>query len=206
MSKGRDKVAPLDELRVRARERRQEYQGFLARTKDFLPLDKATAWLGYVAGHLQVDSDIEALVYLASRSRDVDRHVAELMADWKEAERDVIDQYNAWIRIQSATGGGGNECTAPATPGNIGTISQTVLRNFWGGRREDELTIDATILRCVNWCQIGGFDQWWQRLARETTENLTQGWFDDIAGAYWLFAMCRSEDALALMQIGRAHV
>lgn len=28
------------------------------------------------------------------------------------------------------------------------------------------------MLRTVEWCQIGGFDQWWRRLARLTVEDV----------------------------------
>ena len=32
------------------------------------------------------------------------------------------------------------------------------------------------MLRAVEWCQIGGFEHWWLRLARELTEDVLSRW------------------------------
>jgi hypothetical protein len=52
--------------------------------------------------------------------------------------------------------------------------SEFELSDFWGHRGQ-EPTIDATMLRTVEWCGIGGFEQWWGRLARRTASDFIDG-------------------------------
>jgi len=61
------------------------------------------------------------------------------------------------------------------------------------------------MLRTVEWCKIAGFEPWWRRLAREATEDVVYGGFEGISGAFWLFAMCRSDDALGLIPKALDH-
>ena len=72
MRRRRDTLArKLDELRAIEEERRQEYQRFCANTVSLPPMEKVTAWLHYIAAHRERDSDLEALVFLASRGHDI---------------------------------------------------------------------------------------------------------------------------------------
>jgi len=73
------------------------------------------------------------------------------------------------------------------------------LRDFWAGRDPVELTIDATMLRTVEWCNIGGFDQWWLRLAKHLYRDVVEGGLDPIPAAFYLFNICRSDYAIHLM-------
>ena len=83
---------------------------------------------------------------------------------------------------------------------NIIDLSVYTLPNFWSGRDgSQELTIESTMLRTADLCQIGGYEQWWQRLARDVRESVLRGGVETIPASIWLFNICRSEYALRLM-------
>jgi len=180
---------PLEELQARENERNQEYEQFRTTISGLAPLDRAAAWLAYVAEHRECDGDLEALVFLASRGRDVSSAAQELLGEWKEAEKETIAGYNKEFRKRDGS---------IAAIDDVKAIPHFFLPNFWWGRREQEHTLAATMLRAVEWCQIGGFAHWWERLAREASEDVSSG-FQRVAGAFWLFAMCRSDYAVKHM-------
>ena len=176
-------------LRASEAERKEAYAQFQTTLAELAPMEKSAAWLWYIAEHREADSDLESLVFLASREQDVTRHAMQLMREWKIQENEALAHYNE-----------GHTHRPTIRADDIVGTSRVHLRDFWGGRDEQQLTIDATILRAVEWCQIGGFEHWWQRLAREMTEDVLRGGgFEGMAGASWLFAMCRSDYALELM-------
>jgi len=55
------------------------------------------------------------------------------------------------------------------------------------------------MLRTVEWCRIGGFDEWFERFAIESRKDVVQGEVEPLPGSYWLFALCRSNYARRLM-------
>lgn len=183
-------------------ESRREYAEFCARVASLGPLEKVASWLQYIADHRTADSDLEALVFLASRGHDLTAQAAQVMTEWKEAERDRISEYNRGKAVYHLTSGraGRRKRPAPVSTNDIASTSRVNLPDFWCGRDEQQLTIDATMLRATEWLRIGGFDHWWDRLARETAEDVVLGGgFDGMAGAFWLFGMCRSGYALTIM-------
>jgi hypothetical protein len=154
------------------------------------PLAKAERWLAIVADHVEGVWDQEALVYLMSRGRDCHDQVTALVDSWKAAEQARLGEYHQRV---------GNERVAGGTATNIAGTSIS-LRAFWGGAPPEDHSFEATMLRTVDWCEIAGFEQWWQRLARERKEKLLQGGIEEPTGAaYWLFHMVRSDYAIALM-------
>jgi hypothetical protein len=76
--------------------------------------------------------------------------------------------------------------------------SEFQLPNFWGHHGHEQ-TIDATMLRTVDWCGVGGFDPWWRRLARRTTGDFIDGGVEPGSLVYWLFAMSRTQLAIKIM-------
>jgi hypothetical protein len=191
----------LAELHAAELEHHRNYAGFCARVARLGPLEKATAWLEYIADHRAADGDLEAVVFLASRGYDVTSRAAQIMSEWKDAERERIADYNEGTQVHHAGVGGTRRRRRPLpiTINEISSSSRMSLRNFWSGRVEQQLTIDATMLRATEWMQIGGFDHWWERLAQETAEDALLGGFEGMAGAFWLFGMCRSELAMITM-------
>jgi hypothetical protein len=151
------------------------------------PIDKATAWLSYRADHRETDDDLECLIYLSSRGHSIDRHVQQLRAEWKLAESDSFEQYQQRTATTADDG--------PVTVEDFSTKSSFAWPNFWEGHH---YTIDATMLRTVEWCRIAGFKRWWKRLAQEIRDDALDGGFGN---ALWLFAMCRSDLAQSMLSI-----
>jgi hypothetical protein len=183
-------------------QRRREYANFSASAATLGPLEKVRAWLQYIADHRAADSDLEALVFLASRGHDLTSLTTEVMNEWKEAERDRLEGYNAGIVVHDTNSGRTRrrKRPSPITANDIVDTSRVGLWDFWVGRDEQQFTIDATMLRATEWLRIGGFEHWWKRLARETAEDVVLGGgFEGMAGALWLFGMCRSEFAMNIM-------
>lgn len=176
-------------------ERKRKYEHFISTIATLPPLDKAMEWLCYNAQHRQEDSDLEALVFLASRDRDIKTEIAKVIAEWKRAEKETLEQYNALIQHRSNS-------SSQITISNIASCEGD-LSNFWSGLN---LTIDATMLRTVEWCQIGGFEHWWERLAKVTTEDILANCWGGPQGAFLLFAMCRSDSARKLLATALRHL
>jgi hypothetical protein len=175
----------------RRKERRKEYERFRTTLPVFAPLDRAAAWLAYVAEHRECDGDLESITFLASRGRKIDNVVRKVSEEWKEAEKKRIADYNKQLEQR-----GGSRVTV----NDVATTLLAFLPDFWRGRGNQEHSIDATMLRAAEWCQIGGFEQWWERLAQEAIEDMMLGGgFEDVVRAAWLFAMCRSDYAVKLM-------
>jgi hypothetical protein len=192
----------LAHMRAAEIERRREYAEFRDSIATLGPLEKVAAWLQYIADHRTADSDLEALVFLGSRGHDLTAQATRVMAEWKEAERDRISDHNRGTAVYHGLSGraGRRKKPAPITANDIASTSRVILPDFWSGRDEQQLTIDATMLRATEWLRIGGFDHWWGRLARETAEDVVLGGgFEGMAGAFWLFGMCRSGYALENM-------
>lgn len=70
--------------------------------------------------------------------------------------------------------------------------------DFWYGRDGQEHTIDATMLRTVEWCEIGGFEDYWIRNANRQYESLISNGIDPIPASFYIFNMCRSEFGIQL--------
>jgi hypothetical protein len=149
-------------------------------------LIKAEDWLSHVAGHIEMVPDQEALVYLLSRGHDCHEQVTGLIESWKEAERERLQE---WKKRRPE-----------ANVMRIEDASSFVLRDYWGGAPSGDYIFDATMLRTVEWCEIGGFEAWWRRLARSSNEKRLQGGIEESsAAAYWLFNMVRADRAIELM-------
>jgi hypothetical protein len=169
-------------------EREREYEYFRTSIAGLRPLEKATAWLAYKAGHRETYGDLEAVVFLARRGQDTTSEVKKVIAEWRVAEKQHIADHNAR--------------SSPITD----DIAATYMSYFWRGGREAEHTLEATMLRAVESCRIGGFDHWWERIVQDTKEYVLDGAFGGIPGVLWLFEMCRSDYALRAMPTVLEHV
>ena len=180
------------------------YQKFVESIQGLDPKAKAEKWMSFTADNIDTYGDQEALVYLRSRGYKCEEQIDELVSDWKRAARERIEECARGISVDiletgetKRTGG-----MPLAKASDVRNVSPYILDNFWGGRDEQAFSIDATMLRTVEWCDVGGFDDWWERLARSTTQDMIQGGIDPLPGSLWLFNMCRSNYAVKLM--GRA--
>ena len=191
----------LAELSATQRKKRQAHEDFVDSIQSYEPLQKAEARLSYVADNIDTYGDQEALVYLMSRGRDCSERINRLVLDWKRAARESIEGCARGIpfvdfRTDETKWVG---ATSIAEASDIRNHSPYLLRDFWGGADWQELSIDATMLRTVEWCKIGGFDEWWERLADTQREGIVDG-IDSVPASYWLFNMCRSDYAIGLME------
>jgi len=183
------------------RESHQRYASFVETIQGLPPLEKAEAWLTYVSSHMEDFGEQEALVYLASRRIDCARQIAAMIARWRDGERHEIAkcaeghlEYSLNRRKPKRI-----MTRSLAEASQIEKLSPYELRDFWFGVRQQELTIEATMLRTVNWCGVGGFEPWWRRLAKETARLFSYGGMDRPALSFWIFSMCRSDYAVTLM-------
>ena len=200
----KDIKALLAELEDAYRREHEAYQQFVESIQGLEQRTKAEEWMAYTANNIDAYGDQEALVYLRSRGHECKEQIDKLVSDWKRAARQRIEECAKGISVHVLeTGETKREGGMPlAKASDVKNVSPYLLHNFWGGRDEQELSIDATMLRTVEWCDIGGFDEWWERLARSTMQDVIQGGIDPVPGSLWLFSMSRSNYAIELM--GRA--
>lgn len=175
----------LEEISKLEEEQKRAYLNFVERTKSLQPLAKAQAWLEYNAENPEFYSDQEALVYLRSHGRNCDKQIKDLITGWRSAANEMIRKSQKWDAIR-----------------NLDFIDTNTfaLPNFWGGSHAQELSIDATMLRTVERCEISGFDQWWKRLAKDNKQDIVRGGVDPVPSSYRLFNHCRSKLSLELMK------
>jgi hypothetical protein len=181
--------------------RRMRYHAFIETIKSLEGPAQADAWLTYISKNMNNFSDQEALVYLMSRAVPCDAEVESLIEMWKAGVRRSRDRY-ATDPISFDRNRGIHKASAAKRPDQmieIAEIPPWLLPNFWGFSDNEELMIDATMLRTVEWCQFGGYDEWWTRLANDGRENVLRGGVQTLPGSDWLFHMCRSNLAISLM-------
>jgi hypothetical protein len=193
----------VDAWRRALQERNEEYRTLVDSNRGVQPLAKAEGWLSFIADHLDCETDQEALVYLRSRGHDCHDRVTRLITTWKTAEQQTLDEYN-WGVVQHDLQTGVAKRTKRslnADVSNIADIPRILLRDFWDALALEDCSIEATMLRTVEWCEIRGFDQWWLRLVRDRQETLLRGGIEEPAlAADWLFNILRSDYGIALMQ------
>lgn len=181
-------VAWLEALQEDWHEGRRAYEVFLKSAQHLPPIERAEAWLRHVTEHPDNDGDLEAIVYLVSRGYDCTKHITRIAGEWKEAEAARLREHATTAKIPEFVAN------------DISRSSTFLLRNFWSSaHRSQEDAIDATMLRTVEWCGIGGFEPWWNRLVRTANEIVLRSGVEPVGASFWLFNMCRSPYAIQLM-------
>jgi hypothetical protein len=72
----------------------------------------------------------------------------------------------------------------------------SVVGNFWSCFDNQTFSIDATMLRTNEWCQLTGFEIWWSEIANQVKQSAFSGGIHP----FFLFNMCRSESAVSEMR------
>lgn len=191
------------------RERRQRFKDFVDTNRNLTSLERSERWLRWILSEEPIEfGDQEAVVYLASRGKECSADIQRINEKWLYHEQHRIKEcsegsLSSTVKLDGRTRSienvrrvGGMSL---AKARRVEERSEFELRNFWGGTRYQEQTIDATMLRTVEWCGIGGFEAWWRRLARRTSGDFIEGGIDPGSVVYWLFGMSRSELAIKLM-------
>ena len=195
-------VSALAAMNRAYRQRSEAYDRFVESIEGKASRARADAWMAYNAQDIQTYGDQESLVYLRSRGSDCAAEpIDKLVESWKDAAEEMLERCTRGHIMVSFPSGRSKRIGAipRAQAKEVKNMSSYVLHNFWGGHDSQEHFIDATMLRTVEWCEIGGFDEWWDRLARDYQESIIQGGFDAASGSFWLFAMCRSDYTIELM-------
>ena len=151
--------------------------------------------------------DLEALVYLASRKRGCNQMIRALVQNWREAEERHVQKYSQGHEILDVGSGKRRRVgTMPLEDARkVALWNSRLLENFWHGEDREKRVLDATMLRTVEWCEIGGFDDWWARWAKEVTEGVLHGGGENTPDfAVWLFGLLRSGMAVKLLGTGMA--
>lgn len=168
-------------------------------------LKKAEGFLKNDAQPLEYFGDAEAIVYLISRGISCHERVNAMVDFWKETAKGAISRFAKPIYTTDYSGGKPKpgEMVREGIPDeqaqDVARWPSMKLGNFWSWHDCQEATIDATMLRAVEWAAIGGLDAWWQRLAKEITEYIAHHGVGDLDAAYRIFALSRSEYALRLL-------
>ncbi len=151
--------------------------------------------------------DQEAAIYLASRGKECGTAIQKINDYWMYHEQRMITKcaegsWTSTVRLE----GGKRHVGRKKHVGGMGIAearkieerSEFQLPDFWGHRGHEQ-TIEATMLRTVEWCGIGGFEPWWKRLARRTASDFIDGGVEPGSLVYWLFAMSRSQLGIKTM-------
>jgi hypothetical protein len=183
---------------------REAYKSFVQGIWNQPTVQRAESWLVYITDHPKDWGDQEALVYLRSRGQSCSAQIEELVRKWKDAEAEAIKRCAEGISTWAFKGKKlrkveTTHAMSLEEASNVRKVSPVWLPDFWSGTDYQQFTIDATMLRTVEWCEIGGFKDWWLRLSQEVTTNLFRGGIEPVPASYWLFNYCRSDYARQLM-------
>ena len=164
-------------------------------------LSYTTAWIKYVSKNTLDYSDQEAVIYLISRGYNCVPQTSAVISHWKTTATRIIKAALSAKYIYDVDTGRRKLSRKPISEFNkVSDFSTFTLPDFWIGH-DDEETIDATMSCAVEWCEIGGFDDWWVRLSQEIKKNILHGGLENtIPRSFWLFAMCCSDYAIELMR------
>jgi len=180
--------------------RRAKYIDAVARLNRLSTAEaRALGWMEFIAANIDTFGDQEALVHLRSRGHACEREIDDVVEYRRTAETRAFKNSSASRISYSDAVGNGSVIPPFDHTADIRRVSSLELPDFWGGSDHQEFTIDATMLRTVEWCQIGGFDEWWERIAIQARESVLRDGVNPVPSSYWLFAMCRSDYARCLM-------
>jgi hypothetical protein len=155
------------------------------------PRERAEAYLRFKADNQDFWWDAEALVYLSSQRIPCDEQINKLIETWKVAEQAVIDQATKPFTVASLDG-------EPACAGVYGYVPD----RFWNSGNLRASSLDAAMLRAVEFCEIGGFDRWWKAISKDFNELVLQGGAFGPEWLEYLFDFARSDLAIDWMAVG----
>jgi len=208
-SKVTSKELAIDLRRLEADARKAyltHYRSFMPETElvGLSAIEKAEAWLRCVALNCQSYAEQEALVYFASRGESVDEMAKKIIPYWKRGERFAIESRYGSSAMYLEGDVTGND-KSKANPNEASTwFTDRVASKFWDTPRDfgdTDMTIDATMFRTMEWCDIGGFDDWWKRYAANLhLEVMSSGVERGSSSHLFLFSLCRSDYAMELLR------
>jgi hypothetical protein len=197
------------ERRIQEMDRRQkQYEAFIESIQELSPLDRSEAWLKYIADNMGTFGEQEALVYLRSRGYECSKQIRHLLTIWKRRANEALDHYRIQpYSVNKDTNENNLRGKKYSRTEALEALENSFDRppDFWGGNDYQDLSIEATMLRTVEWCNIGGFEAWWERLAKVHYDLCISGTIQAIPMAFFLFNICRSNYAIELMHRSLVH-
>jgi hypothetical protein len=171
-------LAALRELRERER---ALFRATVESLRTATPLERAEGLLRFWADKLEHWGDHEAVAYLISRGCNPSQYSRQIIANWREAEKERIDRavgtdQSAWAQ-------------------SVRQNPTKALSGFWSASDSQGLSMDATMLRTNEWCGLAGFEPWWKEIAKQVQEAAFSGGLH----LFYLFNLYRSELAIHLM-------
>jgi|GEM_PF-2991930 len=180
-------------------ERKDKINALRKRIRNWDAVQRAEAWLEFVAEHDSTDwGDEEALTYLVSSGRVLPDLVEECRATWREAADTAVESCARGSILHTIPDTGQVEYIGGMPVHEAEQIKRRSvfeLPNFWVPLDFQESHIDACMLRAAEACEIGGFEDWWERLFDDIGDLVLTGMTEPIPVSYWLFAMVRSRMA-----------
>lgn len=140
----------FDAIEKEQEQERSAFRGVVDALRNSSPLSRAEGCLRFWADRLTEWGDLEAVVYFASRGHDCTALKRTILTMWRDAEDRAISRVGE----------------DPAFTRQVREDPTKFINAFWNAYDSQELSIDATMLRIVEWCNVLGFDPWWQRQER----------------------------------------
>jgi hypothetical protein len=169
----------FDAIEKEQEQERSAFRGVVDALRNSSPLLRAEGCLRFWADRLTEWADLEAVVYFASRGHDCTALKRTILTMWREAEDRAVSRVGE----------------DPAFTRQVREDPTKFISAFWNAYDSQELSIDATMLRIVEWCNVLGFDPWWRRLG----EDIRKGAFSGGAHPFAIFNYCRADYAIREM-------
>jgi hypothetical protein len=169
----------LATIQARQDAERLAFRNLVESLKGGTPVERAEGCLRFWADGLSEWGDLEAVAYLRSRGQDCSAIIREIQINWRE------NVAQAQERLIGQASDGSFAALVRHDPTRF-------LSRFWGLFDSQELSIDATLLRAAQWCDIRGYERWWARLEKDLREEA----FSGSASLFNTFNFARSDFAV----------
>jgi nucleoside phosphorylase len=160
-------------------------------------VEKANSWIRIVALDAGADSDVEAAIYLASRG-DVAAVDSEMLRERWHAMicNDIASSRYPGIVPEPTIERAKQRTISLAEASQVLRFGET-LNRFFSFRDEEEIHIDSTMFRAVDWLGISGFTPWLESAIEDLSKGPQAG-VDQSYSAWWLYHWCRSDLAIRM--------
>lgn len=160
-------------------------------------VDKANSWIRVVAADAGADSDVEAALYLASRGQQLVVDSELLRERWHAMIcNDIASSRYPGSIPESTIERAKQRTISLAEAAQVLKFGET-LNRFFSFRDEEEIHIDSTMLRAVDWLGISGFTPWLESVIEDLSKGPQAG-IDQSYCAWWLYHWCRSDLAIRM--------
>lgn len=205
----------------RAEDDKVEWRGFIDEfevIEGLSPVDKAEAWLrqvmikGESAFHpddwisqfiVNEFADQEALIYFISRGVDCNEHIKKMFVRLKEHKKKSEAFWRfveTWSDNELRFLGFQKKKTSKKKADKDSLYFENLARSHFSLANDDESYQVASMIRTLEWCDIGGYDLVWREYTNRLSEDVNRGGeIEQEIASQTLFHICRSDFAIELM-------